>query len=64
MSDFTFDERGMGGGAEGGGAPRRPNANLGSAEAEEIFMAFDTRIVRRFWGFVRPQGWLLTAFRR
>ena len=40
-------------------APRRcrraaQNANLGSNEAEEIFMAFDTRIVRRFAAFLKP----------
>jgi ATP-binding cassette subfamily B protein len=58
MSDFTFDE-----GRNPGPPPpqRRRNASLGSAEAEEIFMAFDTRIVRRFWGFLKPQGGLLIA---
>ena len=34
--------------------PRKRNANLGSADAEEIFMAFDTRIVRRFAAFLKP----------
>ncbi|MFI4936625.1 MAG: ABC transporter ATP-binding protein [Caulobacterales bacterium] len=50
MSDFAFD-RDVG---EPGPTPRRRNATLGSAEAEEIFMAFDTRIVRRFGGFLKP----------
>ena len=36
MSDFALDERGAGGGDPGGGGGRRRNANLGSAEAEEI----------------------------
>ena len=58
MSDFTFDERGMG---EGGGGPRRPNANLGSAEAEEIFMALDTRVVRRFAKFLAPHPWYVVG---
>ncbi|HEY1559678.1 MAG TPA: ABC transporter ATP-binding protein [Caulobacteraceae bacterium] len=39
-------------------APRR-NANLGTIDAEEIFMAFDTRIIRRFFAFVRPHRALL-----
>ncbi|MDE2355357.1 MAG: hypothetical protein KGL69_01245, partial [Alphaproteobacteria bacterium] len=38
--------------------PRR-NANLGTADAEEIFMAFDTRIIRRFLAFIRPHRLLL-----
>ncbi len=38
--------------------PRR-NANLGTIDAEEIFMAFDTRIIRRFLAFVRPHRALL-----
>jgi hypothetical protein len=51
MSDFAFDRESP--------APvppprRQRNANLGSAEAEEIFMAFDTRIVRRFAAFLKP----------
>jgi ATP-binding cassette, subfamily B, multidrug efflux pump len=51
MSDFAFDRESP--------APVQPprrqrNANLGSAEAEEIFMAFDTRIVRRFAAFLKP----------
>jgi ATP-binding cassette subfamily B protein len=41
-------------------APRR-HANLGTIDAEEIFMAFDTRIIRRFFGFVRPHRVLLAG---
>ena len=49
MSEFAFER-------EAAPAPpaRRHNANLGSAEGEEIFMAFDTRIVRRFAAFLKP----------
>jgi len=46
MTDFAAD-------------PPRRNANLGTADAEEIFMAFETRIIRRFFGFVRPHRMLL-----
>ncbi|HEY5290318.1 MAG TPA: ABC transporter transmembrane domain-containing protein, partial [Caulobacteraceae bacterium] len=46
MTDFAAD-------------PPRRNANLGTADAEEIFMAFDTRIIRRFFAFVRPHRMLL-----
>jgi ATP-binding cassette subfamily B protein len=59
MSDFAFDEGGMGAGGGGGGGRRRPNANLGSAEAEEIFMALDTRVARRFAKFLAPHPWYL-----
>jgi ATP-binding cassette, subfamily B, multidrug efflux pump len=56
MSEFAFDDGGM----RGGEPPRRrPNANLGSAEAEEIFMALDTRVVRRFAAFLKPHPWYL-----
>src|SRR5579864_250915 len=55
MSDFAFDRE-----APSPGPPaRRRNANLGSAEAEEIFMSFDTRIVRRFSAFLKPHPWSL-----
>ncbi|MBV9996499.1 MAG: ABC transporter ATP-binding protein [Caulobacteraceae bacterium] len=37
-----------------GDPAKRPNANLGAADAEEIFAAFDTRILRRFLSFLRP----------
>jgi ATP-binding cassette subfamily B protein len=59
MSDFAFDDGGMRGG--GDGPPRRRNASLGSAEAEEIFMALDTRVVRRFAGFLKPHPWYLVG---
>jgi ATP-binding cassette subfamily B multidrug efflux pump len=39
------------------GAPppgRRRSANLGSAEAEDLFASFDTRVVRRFYAFLKP----------
>lgn len=51
MSDLALDQGAM---AAPGGGPRRPNANLGSADAEEIFAAFDTRIMRRFLRFLKP----------
>jgi ATP-binding cassette subfamily B protein len=57
MSDFAFDDGGM----RDAGPPRQRNASLGSAEAEEIFMAFDTRIVRRFAAFLRPHPWYLVG---
>ena len=59
MSDFAFD-RELG---DPGPSPRRQrNANLGSAEAEEIFMSFDTRIVRRFAAFLKPHPrWVVGA---
>ena len=47
MSDFAFER-------EAPAPPRRRNATLGSAEGEEIFMSFDTRIVRRFAAFLKP----------
>jgi ATP-binding cassette subfamily B multidrug efflux pump len=34
--------------------PRKRNANLGTDDAEEIFMSFDTRILRRFGVFLKP----------
>ncbi len=33
---------------------RKRNANLGTNDAEEIFMSFDTRILRRFFVFLKP----------
>jgi ATP-binding cassette subfamily B protein len=39
--------------------PRRRNANLGTPDEEEIFASFDTRIVRRFFGFLKPHRGLL-----
>jgi len=50
VSDFAFERDAP----EPPAGQRQRNANLGSAEAEEIFMAFDTRIVRRFFGFLKP----------
>src|SRR5580704_3172251 len=49
MSEFAFDRE-----MASAPPPRRRNANLGSADGEEIFMAFDTRIVRRFGAFLKP----------
>ncbi len=40
-------------------APRQPRANLGTADEEEIFAAFDTHILRRFFAFVKPHRRLL-----
>ncbi|HZC16440.1 MAG TPA: ABC transporter transmembrane domain-containing protein, partial [Caulobacteraceae bacterium] len=56
MSDFIMD-RDMGGGPPP--EPRKRNANLGTADGEEIFMSFDTRIVRRFSAFLKPHPWSL-----
>jgi ATP-binding cassette subfamily B protein len=61
MSDFAFDERSLGAGEPAEGGRRRPNANLGSAEAEEIFMALDTRVVRRFAKFLAPHPWYVVG---
>ena len=38
-------------------APRRRNANLGTSDGEEIFRSFDTRVIRRFSGFLKPHPW-------
>jgi ATP-binding cassette subfamily B protein len=46
MSDFAAD-------------PPRRNANLGTPDEEEIFAAFDPRIIRRFLGFLKPHRGLL-----
>ena len=35
-------------------APRKLKANLGTPDDEEIFMSFDTRVVRRFYRFLKP----------
>jgi len=56
MSDFAFDDV-----RDPGPPARRPNASLGSAEAEEIFAAFDTRIARRFAAFLKPHPWYLVG---
>ncbi len=52
MSDFGIASAG----GEAGGAPRRPRANLGTNDEEEIFATFDQRIVSRFWQFLKPHG--------
>ncbi|HEY2049592.1 MAG TPA: ABC transporter transmembrane domain-containing protein, partial [Caulobacteraceae bacterium] len=39
--------------------PRKRNANLGSADAEEIFASFDPRIIRRFFAYLKPHRPLL-----
>jgi ATP-binding cassette subfamily B multidrug efflux pump len=46
MTDFAAD-------------PPRRNANLGTADEEEIFAAFETRIIRRFARFLKPHRALL-----
>ncbi len=33
-----------------------PRATLGSAEGDDVFGTFDTRVARRFLGFLRPHG--------
>jgi ATP-binding cassette, subfamily B, multidrug efflux pump len=38
---------------------RRPRANLGSPDEEEIFASFDTRIIGRFFTFLKPHRALL-----
>jgi ATP-binding cassette subfamily B protein len=38
---------------------RRRNANLGTPDEEEIFAAFDTRIIKRFFTFLAPHRLLL-----
>jgi ATP-binding cassette subfamily B protein len=38
---------------------RRPRANLGSPDEEEIFASFDTRIISRFFAFLKPHRALL-----
>lgn len=55
MSDFAFDHEAAAPPPE----PRRRNANLGTADAEEIFASFDTRIVRRFSAYLKPHPWSL-----
>ena len=38
---------------------RRPTANLGSPDEEEVFASFDTRIIGRFFAFLKPHRALL-----
>ncbi|HEX4198588.1 MAG TPA: ABC transporter ATP-binding protein [Caulobacteraceae bacterium] len=54
MSDFAMDRE-----AAPPPEQRKRNANLGTADGEEIFMSFDTRIVRRFSTFLKPHPWSL-----
>jgi ATP-binding cassette subfamily B protein len=54
MSDFAFDRETP---TPGPPPQRRRNANLGTADGEEIFMSFDTRIVRRFSAYLKPHPW-------
>ncbi|HEY5070813.1 MAG TPA: ABC transporter ATP-binding protein [Caulobacteraceae bacterium] len=54
MSDLVLDAE-----APGGETQRRPHANLGTPDAEEIFASFDTRILRRFIAFLKPHRALL-----
>ena len=68
MSDFTFDRDAAAPPPETEppeteldvrAEPRRPRANLGTADGEEIFMSFDTRILRRFFAFLKPHRMFL-----
>ena len=62
MSDFGIDMGASAGGPGAGGAARRPRANLGTNDEEEIFATFDQRIVTRFLGFLAPhKGFLILA---
>jgi ATP-binding cassette, subfamily B, multidrug efflux pump len=54
MSDFAMDR-------DTAAPPRQRNANLGTADGEEIFASFDTRIVRRFSAYLKPHPWSLIA---
>jgi ATP-binding cassette subfamily B multidrug efflux pump len=58
MSEFAFDRELP---VEPPPGQRRPNASLGSGEAEEIFMSFDTRIVRRFAAYLKPHPWFVVG---
>ena len=51
MTDFAIDADGP---SEPPRRPRRPRANLGTPDEEEIFASFDTRILRRFLAFLKP----------
>lgn len=44
-----------------GGAQRKPRANLGTNDEEEIFATFDRRIISRFWIFLKPH-WKFLIF--
>ena len=47
MSDFS---------AEAPASARPPRAILGSAEGDDVFGTFDTKVARRFLGFLKPHG--------
>ena len=49
MSDFAIDRD-----VAAPPPQRQRNANLGTNDAEEIFMSFDTKILRRFFAFLKP----------
>ncbi|MEO8812583.1 MAG: ABC transporter ATP-binding protein [Caulobacteraceae bacterium] len=49
MTDLALDNE----------APRRPRANLGTPDEEEIFASFDTKIIGRFFAYLTPHRALL-----
>ena len=53
MSEFAADI------GEAPAPPRKRHANLGSADAEEIFASFDPRIIQRFFAYLKPHRTLL-----
>jgi ATP-binding cassette subfamily B protein len=53
MSDFAFD-RDMAAPPPQQRRGRTPRASLGSDDGEEIFASFDTKILMRFFAYVRP----------
>jgi ATP-binding cassette subfamily B protein len=57
MSDFAMDRDA----AAPAPPPPRRNANLGTADGEEIFASFDTRIVRRFSAYLKPHPWSMVG---
>lgn len=59
MSDLTLDPDAAPTPPENQSPPRKPRANLGTADAEEIFMSFDTKILRRFLAFLAPHKMFL-----
>ena len=61
MSDFAFD-RDMAQPTPQQRRGRTPRASLGSDDGEEIFASFDTKILMRFFAYVRPyKGTLILA---
>ena len=67
MSDVSHNSGASGGPPPGAlpgggpGAPRKPRANLGTNDEEEIFATFDQRIIRRFGRFIGPH-WQFAVF--